>query len=214
MAFLTGRQTQDSDISETATASGQLDAIIGGAAAGSVVLILLAIFFGYWLVKRRARRRSAPSRIVINDAETRPTLEAPRRARRRSLVLSLGDVPYHSSPPSSEKQLPSLPATGSLLSSDAFTVTPMTAAFPPSAAEGKTWPYSDKSSSSLESALLTVPSPPPATRTKLGLVRMITVKRPAPIDVERAQAVTVEQAVDSGLRLVDPAIVPPPYTPR
>ncbi|RPD57271.1 hypothetical protein L226DRAFT_614333 [Lentinus tigrinus ALCF2SS1-7] len=217
MAFLTRRQAQlDSDISETegaASSDGQLDAIIGGAAAGSVVLILIAIFIGYWLVKRRARRQSALSYIVINDAESRPPLEAPRRARRRSLVLSLGDIPYHSSSPTSEKPLPPLPAAGTLLSSDAFTVTPMAAAFSPSVAVGKTWPYSEKSSGSFESALSMVPSPPPPTRTKLRLARMITVKRPPPIDIERAQAATVEQAVDSGLRLADSAIVPPPYTP-
>ncbi|KAI0701119.1 hypothetical protein C8T65DRAFT_741816 [Cerioporus squamosus] len=212
MIFPERRQTQDPDVSTTEAASsdGQLDVIIGAAAAGSAVVILATIFLGYWLMKRRARKRSAPSRIFIN--EPRPTLETPRKARRHSLILSIGTLPSHSRLAPSEKPLPSPPATTSLLSSDAFTVTPMTATFPASDAPDKYW---EKSPGFLtEGGLLTIPSPPPPTRAKLGLVRMLSVKRPEPIDVERAQTVTVEQAVDSGLRLGEPVVVPPPYTPR
>ena len=153
--------------------------------------------------------------------ESRPTLEAPRKARRRSLVLSLGTLPPLSGPSLSEKPLPSPPATASLLSSDAFIVTPVTATFPVvphSATTGSTLQHSQNSHASFsldaEGALLTVPSSVPTTRTRLGLVRTISMKRPDPIDVERAQEVTVEQAVDSGLRIVDSVTVPPPYTPK
>ncbi|RDX49165.1 hypothetical protein OH76DRAFT_1483374 [Lentinus brumalis] len=212
MVFLERRQTQNPDASTTEAASpeGQLGAIIGATAAGSVVVILVAIFLGYWLRRRRARKQSEPSPALIDVSL--PKLEVPGKARRRSLILSLGTLPSCSSPVLPEKPLPSPPTAASLLSSAAFTVTPMTATFPAWAAPER---YSEKSPGYLtEGGLLVIPNVPPPTRTKLSLVRMISVKRLDPIDVEKVQAVTVEQAVDSGLRLVEPAVVLPPYTPR
>lgn len=98
-----------------------------------------------------------------------------------------------SSPPSSSSHL--LPV-------DAYAYTSHGDAFPVSA----------------KSKEFVVPSPPTTPHpARLHLVRMLsTVKRPPPLDLAGGVTVTVNQEVDSGVRLEsdEGVVLPPPYTPR
>ena len=115
-------------------------------------------------------------------------------------------------------------ASGQLLSSNAFAVTPMTAAFPLSPPIGRnTFLETERSPVAFEYGYtgyynfssVTIAKPPPTYSKPSGLERPVSVKRPPPIDVEQARTVEVEQAMDSGLRVVEGrVVVPPPYTPR
>ncbi|RPD57290.1 hypothetical protein L226DRAFT_614321 [Lentinus tigrinus ALCF2SS1-7] len=198
------------NISHTTTpkSNDRLSAIIGAAAAGSAVLLIVVIFLSYWFMKRR-RRRCPPSQMWITESPKRLALEAPRKARKHSIVLSLLSPTLLTRPKPLwlEKPLPSPPLTASLLSSH-----PSSAASTTTFSSVKVgWPYSEKSPSLLNDASL-VTSPPP-THTKLGLVRMLPVEKAKSID-DHPRTVLVAQEVDSGVRLVDQVVVPPPYTYR
>ncbi|KAI0693393.1 hypothetical protein C8T65DRAFT_65205 [Cerioporus squamosus] len=185
----------------------QTDAIIGAAAAGSVVLLMGAIFLGYWLTKRRKSRRCAPSQVWIT--ESRPVLEAPRKARKYSLALFTPSTITRPPPLWIEKPLPSPPLTTSLMSSDPFsaalTITPFSS-------EKSTWPDSQKSAGLLDGTPLL--SSPPPTHLKLGPARSPSVSKAKSSGKEGSRTVLVAQEMDSGMRLVDPVVVPPPYTFR
>ncbi|KAI0737296.1 hypothetical protein C8Q80DRAFT_327009 [Daedaleopsis nitida] len=200
--FLADTNEQVFDVSEQAAANPNknISAFIGAAAAGSIILILATIFIGYWIVKRRSRPR------VVED----PRPEAPRKAGRHSIVLSSGSSMVESSSASSKEMLTAAPrtrASGQLLSSTAFAVTPMTAAFPLSPPAGRdTWLEAERSPVDLEYGYtgyynfshVTIAKPPPTYSKPSGIERPISVKRPPPIDVEQARTVEVEQAVDLG----------------
>ncbi|TFK89506.1 hypothetical protein K466DRAFT_597729 [Polyporus arcularius HHB13444] len=196
--------------SATPNSNDPTDAIIGAAAAGSVVFLIGAIFLGYWLTKRRARRRCPPSQIWISS-ESRPVLEAPRKARKHSIILVTPSTVTRPPPLWIEKPLPSTPLTASLLpSSYPSSAAPATTPF--SSEKATSGPYSEKSSETLTNAS-TISSPPP-THLKLGLVRPLSIEKIEPDGSNQSRTVPVAQEVDSGVRLGDQVIVPPPYTFR
>ena len=182
---------------------------------------------------RRAGRYSIPLSLASSSSASDPyplALPPPAYGRDRKVpppLILVGDRKGHwASPAASEKPLPITPVSGGqipgsgagtdtidsvnhLLSVNAFATTPM----------GDVFPSSYERETGFAGDALSPPAPAPA---RLRLVRMLSLKRPAPLDLERGVTVKVEHAVDSGVRLEavpgakegESVLLPPPYTPR